>query len=168
MKTIILIILSLVFSIFVQEPAISEIRNLHEKAVEQEEAAEKLMQLLKPYNLDEPLLMGYRGAAHMLMAKHVGNPFTKMSHFKKGKNIFTETIEAAPQNVELRFLRFSVQSEAPAFLGYRGNLEEDKAILLNGIHDLENGQLKRLITGYLLSSEAISDAEKRKLRNPQK
>ena len=167
MKAIVFIILYFGFLGFIQEPAISEIRDLHEKAVEQEEAAEKLMELVEPYNVEKPVLMGYRGAGHMLMAKHVGNPFSKMSHFKKGKNILSDAIEEAPENVELRFLRFTVQSEAPSFLGYKDNLEEDKTILLNTIQDVKDDELKKMITGYLLSSQAISNAEKRKLKNLQ-
>ncbi len=65
---------------------------------------------------NEPLFLGYHGASQMMMAKHVGNPFKKLSYFNKGKDMYTAAINADPRNVELRFLRFSVQAEAPGFL----------------------------------------------------
>jgi hypothetical protein len=142
---------------------LSEIRSYYQKAAEEKTAAQKLVDLSRGGNLEDPLLYGYKGAAHMMMAKHVGNPFKKLSYFNTGKDIFSKAIEAAPKNVELRFLRFSVQAEAPAFLNYKQNLEEDKNILLAQTANLGDAELKQIILSYLLSSKELSDSEKEKL-----
>ena len=83
-----------------------------------------------------------------------------MSHFKKGKEKLAEAIKADPDNVELRFLRFSVQAEAPAFLGYRDNLEEDKIILLAQSSEIKDRQLKQMILNRLRSSNSLTETEK--------
>lgn len=163
MKSLITIILLLLTGSF-QSSSVSEVRALYKFAAEKEDAAEKLMERTENSTGKEPVLLGYKGAAHMLMAKYVGNPFSKMSHFNKGKKIFSSAIEADRQNVELRFLRFSVQSEAPAFLGYRDNLEEDKTMILTGLKDIKDEELYKMISGYLLSSEALSEVEKEKIK----
>lgn len=158
------IVISLILLFFMnldQQLQISEIRSLYKKAAEEETAAKKLLQLTDDSR--EPLLVGYHAAAQMMMAKHVGNPFKKLSYFNKGKDIFTEAIEAAPDNVELRFLRFSVQAEAPGFLNYKQNLEEDKKILLAGTGDLKDIELKKMILSYLVKSKGLSASEKEKL-----
>ncbi|WP_029036612.1 hypothetical protein [Salinimicrobium xinjiangense] len=156
-------LLLLVSATLEQQAGISEIRSYYLKAAEQEAAANTLMKVTTKSDISDPLMYGYRAAAHMMIAKHVGNPFKKLSNFNKGKEIFSKAIEADPSNVELRFLRFSVQAEAPAFLNYKQNLEEDKRILLNGTPQIEDAELQKIIRDYLISSKELSNLEKEKL-----
>src|SRR6056297_732922 len=128
-----------------QEPALSQIRTLYQRAAEEETAGKKLLKLTETFDDDKPVFKGYYGAAHMMMAKHVINPFSKMSHFNKGKKVYSEVIEAAPENIELRFLRFAVQSETPRFLNYKENLEEDKNFLLSHIKEVQDSELYEMI-----------------------
>ena len=160
-----MIFLFLSFSIVVfQEPTISEVRKLYQQSAEDEAAAEKLLKISEE-NDDTALLLGYRAAAEMMLAKHVANPFSKMSHFKKGKKIFSEAIEDDPSNLELRFLRFSVQSETPGFLGYKDNLEEDEKILFLNLKKMKDLELKRIILEFLTKASALSEDEKVEMRN---
>ena len=160
-----LLVLIMLSSGFFQSTDVSEVRAFYREAAEKEEAAEMLMESTKDFTEKQPVLFGYKGAAHMLMAKYVGNPFSKMSHFNKGKKIFTAAIEEDGGNIELRFLRYAVQSEAPGFLGYRDNLKEDKALILAQLNDLEDADLHRMISRYMLASESLSEAEKQRIRN---
>lgn len=154
----------ILFSGIYQTSNISEVRKNYKEAAEKEEAAKKLMELTE--NSDkQPVLLGYKAASHMLMAKYVANPFSKLSHFNRGKDMFSEAIEADKDNIELRFLRYAVQSEAPAFLGYRDNLEEDKNIILTELKNINDEELHTMISTYLLSSKYPSEAEKARIRN---
>ena len=156
-------LLFLIFSISSfssQTPGIQEVRTLYLLAAEEEDQAEALLDLTDASDQNEPIYLGYEAAGHMMMAKHVGNPFSKMSHFKKGKEKLGDAITAAPENVELRFLRFSVQAEAPGFLGYQDNLEEDKALLLSRTPEIEDMQLKKMILDYLKNSNGLTTEEK--------
>lgn len=161
------LILSSVFIImtgFSQHSEISEVRNLYKKAAEEEKAAEKLLKFTAESKEEDPLMHGYHGVAQMMMAKHVGNPFKKVSYFNRGKEFFSEAIESDPDNVELRFLRFTVQAETPGFLNYKQDLPEDKSILLSQISDLKDPELQQMILVYLLSSKEVSVSEKENLR----
>lgn len=146
-----------------QNAQLEKARSLYRKAAEEEKAARQLLELTENKDVSEPEMLGYKGAGNMMMAKHVGNPFKKMSYFNKGKENFSEAIEADSQNLELRFLRFAVQAEAPAFLGYRDNLEEDKLLLIKGVGNLKDPVLKSMILNYLRTSKALSAAEKERL-----
>lgn len=157
------IILCFITMLPLQELSISRVRSLYKVAAEQEEAAQKMLVLLDPYNATSPQFLGYKASAHMMMAKHTGNPFKKLSHFNKGKEMFTSAIAADKENVELRFLRFSVQSEAPAFLGYQDNLQEDKIVLLQKVPKINDKELKDMIVNYLLISKNLTSAEKESL-----
>lgn len=160
-----LVVLLIMSSGLFQNTNVSEVRGYYKEAAEKEKAAEMLMERTENFTEKQPVLFGYKGAAHMLMAKYVGNPFSKMSHFNKGKKIFTAAIEEDRENIELRFLRYAVQSEAPGFLGYRDNIQEDKAMILAKLNDLEDTDLHRMISRYMLSSESLSEAEKQRIRN---
>jgi hypothetical protein len=146
-----------------QNPQLEKVRNLYGQAAEKEDAARQLLALTEKKTADEPVMLGYRAAGHMMMAKHVGNPFKKMSHFNKGKDYLSTAIEADRQNLELRFLRFAVQAEAPGFLGYRQNLQEDKTLLLKGVGNIEDRDLKNMILNYLRTSKGLTSAEKERL-----
>lgn len=146
-----------------QEYDLAEVRKLYNRAANEEKAAEELLESLEKSEIDDPVFFGYKGAAHMMMAKHVGNPFKKMSHFNKGKDIFDNAIAADKQSLELRFLRFAVQAEAPGFLGYRDNLEEDKIMLITGVREIKDTVLQKTILKYLRTSKGLSAAEKKAL-----
>lgn len=148
-----------------QEPGLHEVRNLYAKAAEQQEAGEKLLKLVKPYANQDPLFLGYEAAANMMMAKHVANPFTKMSYFKKGKKMLASAIETDPQNIELRYLRFSIQAETPGFLGYKDHLEKDKNFIRQELSKVKDKELQRTILSYLLVSKAVDERERKEIRN---
>lgn len=143
-----------------QNPELSEARRLYQTAADDEKAAKSLLELMERKDTGEPVMLGYKAAGHMMMAKHVGNPFKKMSHFNKGKDILSKAINADKNNLELRFLRFAVQAEAPGFLGYRGELEEDKQLLLKGAGKMKDPVLKGMIINYLRKSKGLSASEK--------
>jgi hypothetical protein len=158
-----MILLLLTGGIFAQEKELSEARSQYSRAVESEAAAKSLLKISEANSFTNPVMMGYKAAGHMMMAKHVGNPFKKMSHFNKGKEILGSAIAADKDNLELRFLRFAVQAEAPGFLGYRDNLEEDKRLLLNGVGKIKDAVLQKMIINYLKTSKGLTSAEKEKL-----
>lgn len=138
-------------------------RELYVKAESDQRYAEELLELSGNQKDAAVIFQGYHGAANMMIAKHVGNPFSKLSYFKNGKKILEEAIQADKENIELRFLRFSVQSEAPGFLGYRDAVEEDKKLLLQGLNELEDPRLKQMIRSFLMKTDYLSEAEKQRL-----
>ena len=143
-----------------QESTLSRVRSLYQKAPNEEGAAKDLLKFTTDFDEDEPVLLGNNGAAHMMMAKHVINPISKMSHFNRGKKIYKTAILSAPENIELRFLRFAVQSEAPGFLGYKENIAEDKKFLMDEVLTLKDQELKKMIMDYLLASKSMTAGEK--------
>lgn len=148
---------------FAKTPAISEVRALYEKSVTDESACNKLIEILSPYNENNNLLLaGYKASAIMMMAKHVINPFSKMSYFKKGKKILENSIKADEENVELRFLRFNAQTHMPSFLGYNNDIRSDKIFLETSFQKINDENLKAFLMPYLKNSDYIN-ADKKKL-----
>lgn len=153
----------------IKNPIIYEVRELYQKAAMDENACRQLIELLKPYHgLNNPLLLGYKGGANMMMAQHVLNPFTKLSYFKKGKDMLHRAIEQDAKNVELRFLRFAAQTKAPAFLGYRHKITEDKTFLLESVSLERDPYLKKLSHAFLVHSDFLNEREKQVLKHKLK
>ena len=75
------------------------------------------------------LMIGYKGMAAFMLCNYSYNPYNKLKYFNEGKNLLDKAIAINPANSELRFLRYTIQLNAPSFLGYNSNLNDDKKIL---------------------------------------
>ncbi|MCY4779223.1 hypothetical protein ORI89_06150 [Sphingobacterium sp. UT-1RO-CII-1] len=102
---------------------------------------------------------GYEAAYHMFMANHTGNPFKKMSYFKSGRKMLEEAIQSDQNSVELRYIRLCIQYYIPSYLGYKGNVEEDKRYLTENLYKLRDDSVKDLIYNYLKGAKMYSDEE---------
>lgn len=140
---------------------IYSLRKLYYEASDKKDSAKKFIWVME--NLDvksNPLLLCYKGMAHLIQAKFSYNPYTKLSLFNKGKDMLEKAIVADPQNVEIRFMRFCVQTNAPFFLGYSNNIDSDKLVIMKGWATLSDLDLKEKIKKYMLTSNSSSTSEK--------
>lgn len=143
------------------ELRVEEVRALYWRSNDDKTACKSMMSKLEDVNQtdDEPILLGYKGSAHMMMANHAKDPFKKLSLFNAGKALLDKSIELEPTNTELHFLRFAVQSNTPGFLGYNDHIASDKKIVLQKLPYIEDTDLQRKIIVYLLDSDDLSPAE---------
>ncbi|SKB34075.1 hypothetical protein [Daejeonella lutea] len=151
MKMIVFLIVTFVgVNLLAKDPSTSTVRLKFHKSTSSEKVCKDLIKELHPYNeKNNPLLLGYKGGANMLMAKYVINPFSKLSYFKKGKGMLEKAIQADNKNVELRFLRYTIQNNVPSFLGYNDHMTADKSFLTQSISNVRDPELKKIITSYL-------------------
>tara|TARA_B110000046_G_C12962040_1_gene384976 strand:- start:496 stop:951 length:456 start_codon:yes stop_codon:yes gene_type:complete len=108
------------------------LRRLFAKANVDPASNEKLIELTKHADLKkQPLLYAYHAAGIISMANHVYWPGKKYSYFNEGKEKLERVVNFAPMNVEIRFVRFSIQKGLPFLLGYYNEMEEDKQFILS-------------------------------------
>ena len=145
---------------------ISEIRRLYSVAALQKDSAGRLAELLLPVDTATalPLLLCYKGANEMITAKYVVSPIAKLNRFKKGKIWIENAISRDTLATEMRYLRFSIQTNLPSFLGYQNNIIADKLFLLNQIDKTKDQELKKMMLNYLLLSKYVTEEERKKLR----
>ncbi len=142
-----------------QTPMLS-LRSLYHNAIESESSAIKLDTYLKTLSSNEPLTMGYIGATKMLLAKYAILPSQKYSYFTEGRQKIDAAIAASPGNLELIYLRYSIQLNSPSFLGYNKNIKEDRSALINGASSIDDHELKVKIISFLVFSAGLSAAER--------
>lgn len=161
--------MKLLFSIFLflladasEFPDVTRIRNLYDDALYNKNKAEELISYLDKSKLT-PLSIGYKGSATMLLAKHSVNPFRKYKYFNEGKSFLEEAIKLDSTSAELTYLRFSVQTNCPSFLGYNTCIQKDKLFLLNVIKNISDVDLKNNIISVLKNSKHVNENEKQKI-----
>ena len=129
----------------------TEYTNLMLKAENSETVTQQFLSKAKENYRDTklPIYEAYIGIANLLMAKHSGNPFSKLSYLKKGKKHLEPAVIKEPKNLEIRFLRFTTQNEMPAFLGYNKNITEDKKFILENYKESKDVILVSQIKQFL-------------------
>ena len=158
------VFLSLTLAGLAIEPYTWKARQLFLRAEKEEDACTILLDLCKGYSeIENPLMAGYEACARMLMAQHLLNPFSKYQSFKDGAEQLERCIKSDQSNIELRFLRFSVQTKAPSFLGYNHSVRQDKEFLILNMERVGDASLAKIIRAFLLQSDALNQTEKNKI-----
>jgi hypothetical protein len=143
---------------------INEVRKLYYQAAVNEDAAVRLKKMLTEVNDNsDAIFVCYKGASQMLDAKYAFNPITKLNRFKKGKTMMEKAINKDPNHLEMRFIRFSIQTNLPSFLGYNNWIESDKKLLLLQTSKTKDEDLKLKISNYLV--KYCTKEELKKLNN---
>lgn len=124
------------------------LRTNYSETVENAQLCQRLIAELEKKDA-EPIYMGYLGALQAIWAGHAKGPIAKLRSFNTGKSNLEKAVAADPDNVELRFLRFSIQQNCPRFLGYRDNMKEDRKFIQDNIHHVKSAQLRSMYLAIL-------------------
>ena len=119
------------------------VRNNYRLASEDKELCREMMESLQ--SRKDAVHIAYLGAFQSIWAKHAINPLNKLGTFRKGKSNIEEAVKMAPYNTEIRFIRLSVQLNAPGFLGYDDNIAEDKKFIVANRGTIKSEVLKTMI-----------------------
>lgn len=125
------------------------LRDNYEKAVSDKKLCETIIIDLER-NSKSNVHLAYLGAFQTIWANHVFNPFSKLKTFNKGKANIESAMKNEDSNIEIRFLRLSVQKNCPGFLGYTDNIKNDKLFLKSNLDGVQSGQLKKMIANILM------------------
>jgi DNA mismatch repair ATPase MutS len=144
------------------------LRKAYISAVESESITDSLLSYLQKQSTKTPTLLAYQGACEGLKAKHVFNPYKKLDYLNKSQQTLAKAIALDPTNIELRFLRFSMQHYLPAFLGHSKNLEEDRKTILMYLEDEKSKSLGIptliIISNFLIDCKRCSPDELLKVK----
>jgi hypothetical protein len=152
---------ALLFSIIGSTQELKEIRTLYPKAVESTEIATKLEgELTNVNSSSKPVLLAYKGAVLTLKAKFAKSKKDKKEFFKEGVFLIESAVKAESSNIEIRYLRLSVQENSPRFLGYHKNIEEDKQFFLKNYASISSAELKQIVKDFVMTSENFDESEK--------
>lgn len=135
---------------YTKDMDIGYLRNNYEHAVNDKNLCKNMIQQLEQQPLNATAL-AYLGGLQTIWAKHAFNPLSKLNTFHKGRANIEKAVSSDRNNIEIRFIRFSVQQNCPSFLGYKDALKVDERFLRANIGKLEAGKLKQLISNTLIN-----------------
>lgn len=136
--------LLLLFSSTLFAHNIETYRKNYMRAVEDKTICKSMIEELTKHQ-KKPIYKAYLGAYQTIWANHAVNPLSKLNTFNKGKTNIEEAIKSDPKNIEIRFLRYSIQVKAPKFLGYHKNLDSDRLFILSNKRLVKEESLNQLI-----------------------
>ena len=159
MKTSIFIFI-LLLGLF--SPSLTKVRTDYKKSFNSKEITLQLNKYLAEVKkTDKKLLVAYKGAVLILMAKYSKVIKEKKTFFKEGATLLNFAIFEEPANVEMRCIRLSIQENAPKLLKYRANKTEDKQFIKDGSDAIKSSPIKTYVRGFIMQSKSFSDEEKK-------
>jgi len=142
------------------------LRRQYEQAAANKEAGEKFYNLLHDYKAQDALVLGYKAASEAIKARDA-SMLNKLTYVQQAAHTFEQAVTLDPANAEIRFLRFSVESNLPAFLGLSKHVDEDKAFLLTAALQHPRSGLDeeafRTVRGFLVGRGHVSEAQAEQL-----
>ena len=133
------------------------------RAINSSKTTDSLYNILNAMPNKPALITGYTGTLQALKAKHHWNPYYKIKYVKDAEKTLSKAIAADPHNMEIRFLRFSVEYKLPRFLGYSKNMVADKdeiiAQLTQKNYLIEDKEMVITIINFLLEANTHTPAE---------
>lgn len=138
------------------------IRKQFQSAHQNQEQAKMFYQRTEKISQTDAASQAYKAAAKMILSKYEKNRAPKKELFKSGALRLNELIEANPNNVEIRFIRLTIQQNTPAILKYNANITEDKHYVLTQYKNCD-AQLQPYIKQYIINSPKFNQAEKNSL-----
>lgn len=137
-----------------------QLRAQYPLAQESEELTSQLDDKLAQTSGADPVMMAYKGAVKTLMADFAKKVKEKKVYFKEGVELIETALKTEPNNIEIRYLRLTIQEHAPKFLKYHDNISEDKRIILNNYPSISSKELKAVIQEFILKSGSFDEEEK--------
>lgn len=115
-----------------------------------------------------PLARAYRASLEGLVGKHSPKLLEKFSRVQAAITDYEGLIEAHPESLELRFMRFAFYSQLPGLFGVGSLVDPDRSILVSMLERNNDPRVpdsqKRDMIAWILKEGKPDQAEARRLR----
>lgn len=144
---------------------INQLRKDYILSVEDSDKADELYKQLKAVKNPDALILAYLGSVEAIRGKHAWNPVNKLSFLKRGFATINKAVAKDPNQLEVRFLRFSLQYYIPTFLGYSENLVTDKDKIVALVKNTHTAEIKmdktvfKTIVNFMIESKKCTPQE---------
>ena len=130
---------------FVFAQNIKDVRSMYFKSIDNISKCNSLKVLLNSIENKDNTINAYVGSNTLLYCKFTDDVFEKFSYFEEGKKMIEEAIKLDPDNLEIKFLRFINQTNAPWFLNYKSNIKDDYKFISSNLNLISDESFKKLI-----------------------
>jgi len=155
-----LFLLHLSFHLSAKSTVLDEFRNIKvavHRAIESPAVTDSLYLALKSESSENPLIVAYIGTLEALKAKHSWNPYNKIRYVSLSQKTMKKAVDRDPNNLEIRFMRFTIQHYTPSFLGFSKDLDEDRKAIVRQFKSrkfgLADASLIRNMAAFMIESD---------------
>lgn len=144
------------------QPDLHVLRRQLMAAIESSKVTDSLYNKLSGIRDKQPIIQAYIGTLRALKAKHTWNPYYKIKYISDAEKDYQAAVAADPHNMEIRFMRFSVEHNVPGFLGYNKNLTADRLEIIHQLNNRTGEEDKDLVVAvikFLIGSKRCTPAE---------
>lgn len=152
-----------VSSFFVSVTETESLRDGYFNAATNKEELPTLLKSVERSVKKDHIYYCYRSAYYSLSANFSGSITKKLNYFNLCKEDLAKSF-SIKDNFDSRFIRFCIQSESPAFLGYTGNIDEDKKYILQNLKGVAAGKYKTNVKAYLAKCKVLTEKEKERVQ----
>lgn len=149
------------------QPDLKVLRKQLMAAIDNGRATDSLYNVLNGLPQKNALTIAYLGALDALKAKHSWNPYNKIKYLNNSEKLMQRAVQQDPHNIEILFMRFSIQHNVPGFLGYGKDLVADREEMITQLGHKNYGTADKELTvsiiKFLISSKRCTPAESDKL-----
>ncbi len=111
----------------------------------------------------------YKGLAETMLAEYTYMPTSKLAHFNDGKRMIEKAVRMESTNAEVRYTRLMVQLNAPSFLNYNEDIDEDLKLFIERLKtDIKSAKWQEIFINNLLSSKYLELEQKNKINSLKK
>ncbi|MBI3233865.1 MAG: hypothetical protein HYZ42_07450 [Bacteroidetes bacterium] len=121
---------------------LSAIRNQYRKAAESEKLTEQLYSELNKKKHISEVHQAYYAGVIAIKAKFAFWPIEKLSYVKNAMSLLDQSISKAPDNVEIRWIRYSIEINIPEILGYNHKATDKRVIIASLGKEVETEENK--------------------------
>lgn len=133
---------------------LEELRKNYRQAMSDKMLCEQLFKRIQSEKWENnPVLLAYQGGIYMGMAKHSAVIAKKTEYIKAGKEKIEKAVRTEPKNVEIRFIRYTIQTHLPPAAGYNKNIAEDRSFIQSHIGEIRNENQRKEMEDYLKDME---------------
>jgi len=147
------------------EDGLSDLRKCFHESVLDESKIELFHKKVMAISMPSAIQTAYQAASFALKAKKVWNPIDKISFINKYGKLIDQAIKLAPDNIEIRFLRLSIDYHTPMILGRKENVSGDKSLILTLLEPIAkfnvDTSFNRFILYFLKHEDIYSEDELR-------
>lgn len=149
------------------EPNLRHIRSLLVVCMNNSKTTDSLYKSLAAVKSPPAVITAYLATLSACKAKLSWNPYMKIKHLNNAEATYKTAVTADPHNIEIRFLRFSVEHNVPGFLGFNKDLITDRDEIIAQLDKKNYGtgdkDLTIAIIKFLLNSKRCTAAQNESL-----
>jgi hypothetical protein len=149
------------------EPNLRHIRSLLVVCMNSSKTTDSLYKSLAAIRKPAGVITAYLATLSACKAKLSWNPYMKVKHLNNAEATYKTAVNNDPHNIEIRFLRFSVEHNVPGFLGFNKDLLTDRDEIITQLDKKNYGtgdkDLTIAIIKFLLNSKRCTPAQNENL-----